>query len=150
MAFRSSIWNEIRRAATSSRRDRVDMRNLLFGALFPAPNHQCLVQMASFFGKSGAPDLDQTVSVCLGNSVERARQQYLHRGKILRQSESAKTQLFFWQCLRSGQFALIHGIPLVCLARNSTGSYVQSTRSCGYAELIIWSSFPGPRPPMFG
>jgi len=258
MAFRLSVWHEIRRSATSSRHDRVDMRNLLFGALFPAPDHQCLVEMAcffrqigsagfgpngrrmlrkfrgtcpptistpwqnftpirncknatvffamlpiltvcpnswpsarlfitkfdgqlrpvdaivwicgtcylelfsrppttnvwfrwtAFFGKSGEPDLDQTFAECLENLEERARQQYLQRGKILRQSETAKTQLFFWQCFRYGPFALIHGFPLVCLARNSTGSYVQSTRSCGCAELIIWSSFPGPRPPMFG
>jgi hypothetical protein len=206
MAFRSSVWHEIRRVDTSSRNDRVDMRNLLFGDLLPAPDHQCLVQMAiffqqvgsagfgpngrimlrkfrgtcpptistlwqnftkirdcknatvflavlpirtvcpyswrssrlfgmkfdgqlspvdtivwicgtyylelfswppttnvwfrwpAFFGKSGAPELDQTVEECLENLEERARQQYLHLGKILRQSETAETQLFFWQC----------------------------------------------------
>jgi hypothetical protein len=49
----------------------------------------------AFFGKSGEPDFDQTVEECLENLEERARQQYLHRGKILHQSETAKTQLFF-------------------------------------------------------
>jgi hypothetical protein len=73
----------------------------------PTTDHQCLVQMASFFRQSGAPDLDQTVPECLENLEERPRQQYLHRGKILRQSETAKTQLFFWQCFRSGPFAII-------------------------------------------
>ena len=39
--------------------------------------------------------MDQKVAECLENFEECPRQQYLYRGKILRQSETAKTQLFF-------------------------------------------------------
>jgi hypothetical protein len=76
----------------------------------------------AFFGKSGAPDLGQTVVECLENLEERPRQQYQHRGKILRQSETAKTQLFFWQCFRTGPFAPIQVLPLVCFLQNLTAS----------------------------
>ena len=116
----------------------------------PAPTPYFHSTKPNFYDKSGTPKLGLQVTDRFENLRARPRQKCIHCGKILRQSETAKTQLFFWQCFRSGPFALIHGLPLVCLARNSTGSYVQSTRSCGYAELVIWSSFSGPRPPMFG
>jgi hypothetical protein len=65
------------------------------------PTTNVWLRWRAFLGKSGAPDLDQTVAECLENLEERGSQQYLHRGKILRQSETAKTQLFLWQCIRS-------------------------------------------------
>jgi hypothetical protein len=77
--------------------------------------------------------LDQTVEDCLENLEERARQQYLHCGKILRQSETAKTQLFFWQCFRSRPFALDIKLFLKALQveeeKNMAGDHPSTTMS---------------------
>jgi hypothetical protein len=49
----------------------------------------------NIYSKSGTPNLGQTVTDRFENLRARPRQQYLHRGKFLSQSETAKTQLIF-------------------------------------------------------
>ena len=81
--------------------------------------------------------MDQKVVKCLENLKECPRQQYLHRGKILRQSETAKTQLFFDSGVRTGPFAPNMALTLIRLARNLTGKQIKWRRSCGRLEIPI-------------
>jgi hypothetical protein len=89
----------------------------------------------NFYGKSGTPNLWQTVMDRFENLRAHPRQQCLHRDKILLQSETAKTQLFFYSGARSRLFAQNQAITLVRLARNLTGMQIQWRRSCGRSEL---------------
>jgi hypothetical protein len=81
----------------------------------------------NFYDKSGTPNLGQTVTDRFENLRARPRQQYLHRGKILRQSETAKTQLFFDGGIRYGLFAPNQALTLICLARNLTGKQIKGS-----------------------
>jgi hypothetical protein len=63
----------------------------------------------NLYGKSGTPNLLQTVTDCFENLLAHPRQQCLHRGKILRQSETAKTELFFYSRARSQLYARSFG-----------------------------------------
>jgi hypothetical protein len=71
---------------------------------------------SNLYGKSGTPNLLQTVTDRFENLRAHPRQQCLHRGKILCQSETAKTQLFFYSGARSRLFAQNQALTLVRLA----------------------------------
>jgi hypothetical protein len=115
----------------------VDDWNLPFRDHFPAPDPLCSLHMQNFYGKSGTPNLGQTVTDRFENLRAHPRQQCLHHGKILQQSETAKTQLFFYSGARSGMFAQNQALTLVRLALNLTGMQIQWRRSCGLSELSI-------------
>jgi hypothetical protein len=70
----------------------------------------------NFYDKSGTPNLGQTVTDRFENLRARPRQQYLHRGKILRQSETAKTQLSFDSGVRFESLAPNQALRLIRLA----------------------------------
>jgi hypothetical protein len=91
----------------------------------------------NFYDKSRTLNLGQTVTDHFENLRARPRQQCLHRGKILRQSETAKTQLFFDGGVRSGPFARNQALTLIRLARNLTGKQIKGRRSCGRLEISI-------------
>jgi hypothetical protein len=82
---------------------------------FPRPN--C-------YGKSDTPNLGKTITDRFENLRARPRQKYLHRGKILSQSETAKTQLIFDSRVRSGTFNPSQALTLIPLARNFTGMQI--------------------------
>jgi hypothetical protein len=89
------------------------------------------------FDMSGTPNLGQTFTDRFENLRARLRQQFLHRGKILRQSEIAKTQLSSDSGVRYGPLAPNEALTLVRLARNLTGKQIKWRRSCGRLEISI-------------
>jgi hypothetical protein len=104
---------------------------------FPAPTPYFNFSKLNFYDKSGTPKLGLQVTDRFENLRARPCQQCLHFGKILRQSETAKTQLFFDSGARSGPFALNEALTLIRLARNLTGKQIKWRLSCVRLEISI-------------
>jgi hypothetical protein len=99
----------------------VDDWKFPFRDRFPVPTLYFHSTKPNFYDKSGTPKLGLQVTDRFEKLRVRPRQQFLHCGKILRQSETAKTLLFFDIRDRSGPFAPNQALTLIRLARNLTG-----------------------------
>jgi hypothetical protein len=115
----------------------VDDWKFPFRDRFPAPTPYFHFIKPNFYDKFGTPKLGLQVTDRFKNLRARPRQQCLHCGKILRQSETAKKQLFFDSGARSGPFAPNQALTLIRLARNLTGKQIKWRRSCGRLQISI-------------
>jgi hypothetical protein len=95
---------------------------------FPAPTPYFHFTKPNFYEKYGTSKLGLQVTDHFENLRARSRQQCLHCGKILRQSETAKTLLFFDSGARHGPFAPNQALTLIRLARNLTGKQIKWMR----------------------
>jgi hypothetical protein len=105
--------------------DHVDDWKFPFRDRFPVPTLYFHSTKPNFYDKSGTPILGSKVTDRFENLRARPRQQCLHCCKILRQSETAKTQLFFDSGARSVPFAQNQALTLIRLARNLTGKQIK-------------------------
>jgi hypothetical protein len=115
----------------------VDDWKFPFRDRFPASTPYFHFTKRNIFDMSGTPNLEKTVTDQIENLRARPRQQFLHRGKILRQSETVKTQLSSDSGVRYGPLAQNQALTLILLARNLTGKQIKWRRSCGRIEISI-------------